>query len=152
MDIAPIVGGANDIETVSGYDGSSVRAVVFDSGLFLYEQFDAVPPIVMTNNFSTSHGTSVYGTAFASGDPDPQYRGIIPEAQGSFATFFGLDRPAPTAELVDPAGPYRVVFQTSSWGGSRTTENTPTSAELDQILFDYDILTLQSQSNAGSRQ
>ena len=55
-------------------------------------------------------------------------------------------------ELVDPLGPYRAVFQTSSVGSTRTTEYTTISAEMDDILMAADLLATQSQSNAGNTQ
>ena len=47
-------------------------------------------------------------------------------------------------DLVDPAGPYRAVFQNNSWGRLETTQYTWQSAELD------DIITPQN-TNEGAR-
>lgn len=152
VDKARIVGGANALEAIAGYDGSGVTVSVMDNGLFQqHQQFAANPPLMMSDNDQDEHGTGVYGILFASGQPAPEYRGIIPEAQGVFTTYFNMDRAAATAALVDPNGPYRAVVQTNSWGGGRTYEYSTISAELDQIIFDYDILTLHSQSNSGTQ-
>jgi|GEM_PF-1178693 len=153
VDKARTIGGANYVEGVQGYNGSGVNGAVFDDGLFQqHSQFQARPPQIILDNSGDGHGTPVYGIVFASGQPDAQYRGVLPEAQGIFSTYGGsFDRASITAQLVDPNGPYRAVFQTSSWGNGRTRSYTTTSAELDQIIFDNDILTLQSQSNAGTQ-
>jgi serine protease AprX len=79
-------------------------------------------------------------------------RGMVPEAQGIIATYSTVtDRYAHTKELVDPSGPYRAVFQSNSWGSTLTTSYTTTSAAMDKIVFDLDLLICQSQSNAGTR-
>src|SRR5690606_2536592 len=59
---------------------------------------------------------------------------------------------AHTAELVNPNGPYRAVFQTNSWGSPLTTDYTTVSMELDDIAFLNDIVLLQSQSNTGTNE
>jgi hypothetical protein len=61
------------------------------------------------------------------------------------------DRYAHTKQLVDPAGQYRAVFQSNSWGDPQTTSYTAVSQQLDRIVFDHDILICQSQSNNGNR-
>ena len=93
--------------------------------------------------------------------------GVSPDSEASHAKFkekYGLpftlladadhsvsDRYAHTRQLVDPAGRFRAVFQSNSWGGGLTTSYTGVSAAMDDIVFDHDILICQSQSNAGSR-
>src|SRR5205823_597496 len=109
------------------------------------------PPVLHTpNTGDTSHGSSTYGQIFAAG-VNPMGRGMLPEGQGIFAMNTVTDRWAHTKELVDPAGRYRAVFQSNSWGGGLTTSYTATSAAMDDIVFDHDILICQSQSNAGTR-
>jgi fibronectin type 3 domain-containing protein len=53
---------------------------------------------------------------------------------------------------VNPAGTFRGVFQTNSWGSSQTTSYTSASAEMDEIIFDLDVIITQSQSNTGERE
>jgi len=43
------------------------------------------------------------------------------------------------------------VFQTASVGSDRTTEYSTISADTDAMLFDFDIVHCQSQSNAGDQ-
>ncbi|WP_312877542.1 S8 family serine peptidase [Lentzea indica] len=144
--------GANHIETVGGYRGQGVRGEVMDGGLrTTHQEFRARPPVMHTgNSSSTSHGTSTYGQIFASGVSSAQ-RGLLPEGQGIFAVYNSGDRYAHTKQLVDPAGQYKAVFQSNSWGDGLTTSYTAISQQMDRIVFDHDILICQSQSNAGTR-
>ncbi|WP_313887916.1 S8 family serine peptidase [Lentzea alba] len=145
--------GANHIETAGGYRGQGVRGEVMDSGFRLtHQEFRARPPVQHTaNGTSTEHGTSTYGQIFASG-VSAAHRGLLPEGQGITAAYNNVsDRYAHTKQLVDPAGRYRAVFQSNSWGGSLTTSYTTVSQQLDRIVFDHDILICQSQSNTGTR-
>ncbi|WP_246002033.1 proprotein convertase P-domain-containing protein [Allorhizocola rhizosphaerae] len=146
-------GGANLIEAARGYRGQGVRGEVMDGGLrTTHQEFRARPPILHgANTTDTSHGTSTYGQIFAQGVVGTN-RGMLPEAQGVMATYSTVtDRYAHTAQLVDPAGNYRAVFQSNSWGSALTTSYTTVSADMDRIVFDHDILICQSQSNAGTR-
>ncbi len=109
------------------------------------------------------HGTLVFGTVFGDGTGSPieGAKGIIPDAQGVFADNLEVDnRMQHTCELVhpnccpvwpdeDPYCPYNAVFQTNSVGGEQTTEYSALSVEMDDILFTFDILVCQSQSNCG---
>ncbi len=144
--------GANHVEAAGGYRGQGVRGEVMDGGLrTTHQEFSARPPLMHTgNSTSTSHGTSTYGQIFASG-VSAAHRGLLPESQGIFAVYGVADRYAHTKELVDPAGQYKAVFQSNSWGDSLTTSYTSISQQMDRIVFDHDILICQSQSNAGSR-
>jgi hypothetical protein len=152
MDKARVASGAVFVDTVGGYRGQGVRGEVMDGGVRLsHQEFQARPPVLHTaNTTSISHGTSTYGQIFASG-VNPTGRGMLPEGQGIFARNGVSDRWAHTRALVDPAGPYRAVFQSNSWGSGLTTAYTATSAALDDIVFDHDLLICQSQSNAGTR-
>ncbi|HWO65739.1 MAG TPA: S8 family serine peptidase [Umezawaea sp.] len=152
MAIARETSGANAIQAAGGYTGRGVRGEVMDGGLRVtHQEFAARPPVAHgPNSTDTSHGTSTYGEIFASG-VSSAHRGMLPDAQGVFATYTGKDRYAHTAELVDPAGPYRAVFQSNSWGDALTTSYTSISAQMDKIVFDHDLLICQSQSNAGTR-
>jgi serine protease AprX len=145
--------GANYIETAGGYRGQGVRGEVMDGGFRLtHQEFRARPPVQHTaNSTNTEHGTSTYGQIFASG-VSSAHRGLLPEGQGITAVYSNTaDRYAHTKQLVDPAGQYRAVFQSNSWGGTLTTAYTSESQQLDRIVFDHDIRICQSQSNTGTR-
>ncbi|MDQ0942785.1 S8 family serine peptidase [Streptomyces sp. V1I1] len=153
MNNARIAGGANAVETALGYLGQGVRGEVMDTGLrTTHQEFAAFPPIMHTaNTTSTSHGTSTYGQIFSSG-VSANARGLLPQAQPIFAAqTLVSDRWAHTAQLVDPAGPYRAVFQSNSWGSALTYGYNSTSAAMDDIVFDHDILICQTQGNTGNR-
>ena len=153
--IARQIGGADFLETVQGYTGQGVRGEVMDDGLLVtHNDVSGNPPLIHTaNNNDDNHGTPVYGIVFGDGTSNAQARGFLPDAeQPIFSSYYSLnDRDAHTAELVDPSGPYRAVFQTNSWGNPRTFNYTTISAEMDDILFRHDILISQSQSNAGNQ-
>lgn len=153
MDNARAAGGANAVETALGYLGQGVRGEVMDTGLrTTHQEFAAYPPILHTaNTTSTSHGTSTYGQIFASG-VNATARGLLPQAQPIFAAHSLVsDRWEHTGQLVDPTGPYRAVFQSNSWGSALTFGYNATSAAMDDIVFDHDILICQSQGNTGNR-
>lgn len=153
MDKVRTVMGANYLETVAGYTGQGVRAEVMDSGLDLSHADWATAPVNHGSVSSSSHGTCTYGINFASGNSTAggQTRGVIPDATGIFAMYSGFgSRYVHTAELVNPILNYRAVFQSNSWGGSRTSQYTSESQEMDDIIFLNDFSILQSQSNAGS--
>ena len=155
LDIVREIGGADYVETVAGYTGQGVRAEVADTELDVNHPEWSAPPIIHIAGASSNHGTSVYGILFAQG-VTAAARGIIPDAVGIFAYSSSLLGTGPTrynhtAELVDPAGPYRAVLQTNSTGNARTFFYTTISAEMDDILFINDITITQSQSNAGNQ-
>jgi len=155
MNIVRDTSGGDYLETVQGYTGQGVRAEVCDGGLrATHVDFQSNPPLIHSGNTSsTSHGTPVTGIVFGDGTGDSNARGMIPDAQqpifAAYDTF--SDRYAHTEELVNPGGSYRAVFQTNSWGNTRTYYYTTISAEMDEIIFDLDILICQSQSNAGDQ-
>ena len=161
MDIVREVGGADFVEIQTGFTGQGVRGEVIDSECRLTHQEWALPPIVHNPSGVTTggvlHGTSSTSNVFAQGI-DGDSRGVAPSGQPIFfladeASNFGgsVSRYTSNAELIDPAGPYRAVFQTSSVGNTRTTLYSTLSAETDDYLFLHQILSTQSQSNAGSR-
>ena len=154
VDIARMIGGADYVESVAGFSGEGVRAEVMDSGLFTgHQEFSGMSPAPLLHGdvTSASHGTSVFSIVFAPG-VNPQARGFLPDAEQTIAAGYPAlgDRYEHTERLVDPAGPYRAVFQTNSWGGPRTTQYETVSAEMDDLLFDHNIIITQSQSNSGS--
>lgn len=151
MDKARIQSGANFVESVGGYRGQGVRGEVMDGGVRLtHQEFRAHPPLVVSDSTDIGHGSSTYGQIFASG-VNPTARGMLPEGQGIFALNSTANRAAHTQALVNPNGPYRAVFQSNSWGSGLTTNYTAISAQMDDIVFDSDLLICQSQSNDGTR-
>lgn len=155
MDVVKSSQGINYIERVANYTGQGVNAEVCDNGVLNFHiDFRANSPLIHGENDETNdHGTSVYGIVFGSGRSNGALRGILPDAKTPIfsSRYHIIDRNEHTAELVDPSGPYRAVFQTNSWGSSLTEEYTTITAELDQIAFDNDLLILQSQSNEGTQ-
>ena len=155
MDIAREIGGANYIESVAGYAGADVRGEVFDTGFNLdHVDFQSRPLIQHGPVSYESHGASTSGICFGDGTGNPQARGLLPEGQGIVADcdYVGLTGPnryAHTAELLED--PYYAVFQTASVGSYRTTQYSTISADMDAMLFDFDIVHCQSQSNAGDQ-
>jgi hypothetical protein len=152
MDIARQIGGAFQLERDFGYAGRGVRGEVMDTNLRVtHVDFRAVPPLIHgSRNGNADHGTSVYGIVFGDGTGNALARGMLPLGQGIFADYdFLNDRYAHTRRL--KSSPYFAVFQTNSWGNAQTTDYTSVSAQLDDIIFQNDILILNSQSNTGDR-
>lgn len=156
MDQVRATQGADFLEGVEGYTGQGVRGEVIDDGVRItHEDFQSNPPLIhVSNNADTNHGTLAYGIVFGDGASDAQARGLLPDAEQPIfmSRHHMTDRYAHTEELVDPNDVYRAVFQSASWGGARTTNYTSSSAQLDEILFDLDLLVTQSQSNAGTQE
>jgi len=156
MDIVREMQGANYIETVAGYTGTGVRAEIFDAGFNLAHPDFASRPLIEHGGAvgNDSHGTATAGINFGDGTGDPQARGLMPDGQGIVADYnnvglTGTNRYTHTGELKE--APYFAVFQTSSVGSARTFDYTTISAEHDTLLFDWDVLHCQSQSNAGNQ-
>ncbi|MHC4428522.1 MAG: S8 family serine peptidase, partial [Planctomycetota bacterium] len=100
------------------------------------------------------HGASCSGIIFGDGTGNPMGRGLLPMGEGIIADantfdFDGPPRYTHTGELVED--PYFAVFQSSSVGSPQTTQYTTVSADTDAMLFDFDILHCQSQSNTGNQ-
>jgi hypothetical protein len=153
MDLVRNFGGANHVETIAGLTGQGVRVEVLDSGCDVtHPNFNA--PISHGSVPVGSHGTCTAGIVAASGTASAQARGMLPSAQliaAYYSALVGGNRYTHTAELVNPTLNYKAVLQSNSWGSSLTTSYTTISAEMDDIIVDYDFTILQSQSNAGSQ-
>jgi len=144
------IGGADYLETQTGFTGQGVRAEVLDLGVLATHQEFQGTLIPHGQQNIAAHGTSTTGINFAKGI-DPRARGLVPDAQGITASMsFLTDRYQHTAELVQD--PYFAVYQSNSWGDSLTTQYTTVSAQMDDIIFLDDFLITQSQSNAGTQQ
>ncbi len=151
MDIGREIGGANYIEAVGGFTGEGVRGEIIDIGFNVtHGDFDSRPLILHGSVGSDSHGAATSGICFGDGAGDPKARGLLPDGQGIVADWYQVgNRYQHTSELVED--PYYAVFQTSSVGDTRTFDYTTISADMDAMLFDFDILFCQSQSNAGNQ-
>jgi len=154
MDLARQVGGATVLETVHGFDGAGIVGEVIDVGFNLsHVDFASRPLILHTTVGSDSHGAATSGIIFGDGTGSAVKKGLLPEGQGIVASFneinVGVPRYEHTGELVQP--PYEALFQSSSVGSTRTIEYTTISADHDAMLFDFDIVHCQSQSNAGNQ-
>jgi len=153
MDVAREIGGANHIETVAGYTGEGVRGEVFDVGFNVNHVDFASRPLILHGTVgSDSHGASTSGICFGDGTGNPIARGLLPEGQGivadcDYVGMTGTSRYIHSGELLED--PYYAVFQTSSVGSMRTTQYTTISADTDAMLFDFDLVHCQSQSNSG---
>ncbi|MEO6708083.1 MAG: hypothetical protein ABI054_02395, partial [Planctomycetota bacterium] len=160
IDIARQIGGATYIEPLGSpaFDGTGVRGEVMDGGAqFSHPEFVAAAgylPVLPHNTIegpvpsNDSHGTCTTGEVFAHGTVNTQSKGLLSKAQGftsSYAT--SPDRYLLTEDLVDPNDVYKCVFQSNSWGDPQTTQYTIVSAEMDDIIFDHDIVICQSMSN-----
>lgn len=163
MNIVRAIGGANFIETNLSLTGQGVRGQVTDSELRNthqeYSTFGATLTRQTANwgNAANPHGSSAFSIVFARG-ADAGARGMLPNAaqriflNQSDTTHGGgaLSRLAVNQQLVNPAGTYRAVFTSNSWGNTRTQLYTTVSAETDDSVFQTNLVFLQSQSNAGS--
>lgn len=151
---------ANFVENTLGFNGQGVRGEVFDTGVRATHV--ALPNILFhdQNGGDTSHGTNCYGIVFGTGAGNSNGRGMLPgREQGIFAyagqvTMFGgwKTRYQHTYELVNPAGPFRAVFQSASVGSATAGPlYTTISAEVDYYLFMNDLLSCQSIGNTGDQ-
>ena len=153
MDVARVIGGAAELESVAGYTGAGIRGEVIDIGFNVgHVDFASRPLILHTAVDTQSHGASTSGIIFGDGTGSADKRGLLPDAQGIIAdtgeVFTGPSRYDHTGELLE--APYYAVFQSSSVGSPQIPNYSSISAETDAMLFDFDILHLQSQSNTGS--
>ncbi len=152
MDIVRARMGADYIEaTTYGFSGQGVRAEVMDGNLDSNHPDWANAPLWHgSRGGDDSHGTCTFGINFGAGNSSAGARGLCPDAQGIFADYGYLsNRYTHTQQLV--SSPYFGVYQSNSWGGSRTRAYNSTSQEMDDIIYLYDIVITQSQSNAGNQ-
>ncbi len=150
MDKVRVDGGANYLETNTGFTGQGVAGEALDSGVLAsHQDFASNPPLIHgANNSDKWHGTMVAGVVFGDGTGNPTARGMMPDGTHVFSSFYSLgNRYTHTAQLLQP--PYECVFQTNSWGygyGVYTNETTT----LDDVAFDYNIVICQAQGNSGN--
>jgi hypothetical protein len=152
MDRVRIVGGANAVESAAGYTGLGVRGEVMDDGCQIsHPDFSGRIGIRGNTNIgSFSHGTATFGIVFGDGSGSASARGMMPDAFGFFNDFsLSTSRYDDLSELVQ--SPYDCLFQSNSWGFQDTTNYTTVSAEMDDAVFDFDLVVLHSQGNSGSQ-
>lgn len=151
MDIARVFHGTNTLETLSGFSGEGVIGMVRDTELrTTHQDFQLHPPIVIVNANNGLHGTACFGIVFGSGAGNASAKGVIPDAQGVFIG--GLTTGATRFNQTQSAINTRhIVFETNSTGGPRTFFYLADSANMDDIIFDLNLLICQSQSNAGNQ-
>jgi subtilisin family serine protease len=161
MDIARQIGGGIMLAGL-GYTGQGVRGEVFDTEVRVTHQaFQNPGPLLhggSAGSASNAHGSACYGINFAKWPAQPNATGMLPDREQGIYCNYALSTQFSGAtsrltfnqQLVDPSGPYRAVFQTSSVGSTLTTLYTSISAEVDDYLLRTALLSCQSQSNAGS--
>jgi hypothetical protein len=150
MDNARIQGGGNYVESMAGYTGVGVRAEISE-GLDQTHP-DWTNPVLVRFDSTDQHGHCTAMIVGGNGSGNAAARGMIPDAQvieSSVNAWGGLSRFAVIQGSCDPAGPWRAMQQTASWGSTLTLDYTSTSAALDDALFTFDFVLTQSQSNAG---
>ncbi len=155
MDIARQLHGADHVRTQGNYQGQGVRGEVLDAGC-VENHPDLQSFLVHNPNTVAAHGTCTSGITFGSGGGNAQATGCMPSGFlviGNYDTgYAGGSRYNHSGELVNPGLAYKCVFQTNSWGNSQTTQYNAFSQELDQILFDFQKLSItQSQSNLNNQ-
>lgn len=153
MNIVREVVGVNYIRDTLGLTGQGVRGELVDDNIrTTHVDFQANPIIFHTTRAGpTDHGTNMYGTIFGTGTGDPLGTGMMPSAQGIFAdqNIVETNRYTLTQELL--SSPYFACFQSNSWGGTQTPLYTTRSAQMDDILFDFNIVITNSMSNLGNQ-
>ncbi len=151
-------------------DIARVRGEVLDVGFNLgHDDFASRPLIVHGHEVTfglSNHGAHTSGMIFGDGASEPLAVGLLPAGQGivTDVTFLGgtgseASRYTHTGQLVDASHcptsppdsncPYQAVFQSLSGGSEYTTAYTPTSHDLDEMLFDLDLVRCQAQGNNG---
>ncbi|HVS17590.1 MAG TPA: S8 family serine peptidase [Planctomycetota bacterium] len=158
MDIVRNFGGANYVEGLTGWSGEGVRGEIFDTGIQAdHPDFQHDGGVLMHGPSSFDyHGTCCTGIVFGDGTGSASARGLMPNGKIVFGYSIPFLNNGPsnryvhTAETIDPNLPYQCVFMTSSTGSSLSTSYTSISAEMDDVMFQNDLVYTQSQSNWGS--
>jgi hypothetical protein len=143
--------------------GQGVRGEVIDSELrTTHQAFQVTPPLLHggSSGASVLHGTACFGILFTKWPSSSFYNGMVSDAEQPIYLDYLLttqmgspglySRLQLNTEAVDPNGPYRSCFQSSSVGNPQTMSYTTISAEVDDYLQQVDYLSFQSQSNTGS--
>ncbi|MBJ76398.1 MAG: peptidase S8 [Planctomycetes bacterium] len=153
MEKVRVDGGADYLESLTGFTGQGVAGEVLDSGLLTsHQDFQSNSPLLHNgNNADTWHGTSVAGIVFGDGQGSATARGMLPDGDHVFASLYNLNnRYTHTAQLLQP--PYECVFQTNSWGWGYSSSYTNQTTTLDDVAFKNDLVICQAQGNSGNNQ
>jgi hypothetical protein len=150
VDNARIQGGANYLESQSGYTGVGVNAHIYEGIDSSHSGFSGPVINVRSGGASSGHGTNTAGIVFGNASGGAQYRGFAPDA-GKFYTNYSSVSGSRWQVFSDLVNVHNVSHTTASWGSARTFFYTSISAEADDITFDHDLVWTQSQSNAGNQ-
>lgn len=152
MDNARNQGGGNYVETIAGLTGQGIRAEISEGLDQTHPDWGVVPLVRFDTTDQHGHCTAMI--VGGNGAGNPAARGMIPSAQLIEASVGGWgtnSRFVVTQGSVDPSGPWRSMQQTASWGSARVLDYTSISADIDNILFTFDYVLTQSQSNSGTQ-
>jgi hypothetical protein len=144
--------GVNALEFADGLTGTGVRAQILE-GLDPTHPDWSHAPLVQFPGDNDPHGHCTAMIVGGNGSGNTNARGIMPDCQiieSAAAGWGSLSRFEVTQLALDPALPWRVMQQTASWGYTQTTDYNSASAELDDVLFQLDVVATQSQSNTGT--
>jgi hypothetical protein len=163
IDQARIQGGANDVEAMGGFNGKGITGMIMEGIEQTHTEFAAIAPYRVapvsipvgnaTAAASTGHGTNTAGEIYARG-ASALYKGLIPFAQMFYCNYNYVintnNRKSVTAAGVAGINGRRQMIETASWGYAQNTVYDSRSQEMDDIIFDLDVLITQSQSNTGN--
>ena len=150
MDNARVQGGAQAIEVKAGFTGKGVRGHSFEGLEVVHADFDTPPLHVGTTPGISAHGQCVAGIIFGNGKSDPKARGLAPAATAFFTNYEPrLDSRTGIVDSLVRA--HEVMFTSASWGHGLTSTYDSQAAELDEIVFDYDIPWTQAFGNTSAR-
>ncbi len=152
MNLLRQLDGVDAVNTFGTFAGAGLRGAVMDGGIVQnHVAWATRMPILQTAVTVNNHGTACFGINFGDGTGNASGKGVLPLGQGIFAAYTGYlsgagDRNALTAGILTNQG----CYQSNSWGDTLGTTYTTISAQMDSILYNNDIVILQSQSNAGT--
>jgi hypothetical protein len=148
-----------DTPFTAGFDGSGVLGQVKDNGCDL-AHYD-LDNVLYTQGGPgpADHGTCTTGIVFSNGDldgdGDPDARGMLPAAEGSFSDW-GVPRYNGIEELWDSTGPVPGpgFFESNSWSqGTLNGQYTTYTNQDDSAMYDFPhVLMLYAAGNCNSGQ
>lgn len=153
MTVLRTLHGVDYVNTFGNFTGAGFRGAVMDGGFVTnHVAWATRPPIPQGAIVVNNHGTACYGINFGDGTGNGAGIGVLPQATGVIAVYTGYlsgagDRNALTADLITK----EAAYQSNSWGDAQVTTYTTISAQMDSILFNNDVVILQSQSNLGTQ-
>ncbi|MCA8973879.1 MAG: S8 family serine peptidase, partial [Planctomycetes bacterium] len=152
MNNARIVQGSNHIEALRGYIGTGIRGHVYEGVEANHQDFTVPMTNVRSSGAATDHGHCTAGCIFGNGTSHQNARGHAPGAIGFYTEYASVTAGWSRNMVIgDVVNVHNCMFTSASWGGTRTTQYTSTSADSDDIVFDHRIPWTQSQSNAGNQ-